>query len=293
MTQMSKIILLRYMSAILSLVCLMTLAGCAGSSKNIESLETQLSETDSQLSRLESQLRRADARISELAALLRNTNLKIDSLKTKINANDKELYLKVISPTLNIRKGPKTGDNIIAVAKEGAYFRRISCSDKKCQWLVVEFLVDGYPYLGYVSNSSKYLKEEFYDPMTFNTVYKRGLIKYQWEKEVISDIKTKGLRIIGISVKADALRPDRFRSHLARILRSSEIYSKPIENFSVSAISQLCRDNSIDGILAVEIESSNEIAPRLDILLYDRDSLILYSTSISLQAIEVPEDVEQ
>ena len=207
---------------------------------------------------------------------------KIDSLKSRISSIEtlkenftvvnQDSYLKVISP-ISIYSEPRATDqNIIAKADEGAYLRKLSCKSR-CIWFKVEFLIDDYPYIGYVmNNTTGGVEEKRYDPDTFTRLYKRGLVKYYWEKELEVEIKNrKYKKTIGIFIKSDQHNKydsGRFIGHFARTFRnygiylipinayrgSSDNYDKPLEQYDIR---QKFGENNVDVILIIDIVSSN------------------------------------
>jgi len=212
---------------------------------------------------------------------------RISEIESKLNINKDERSLKVVTNELNIRQSPNASlnNNIIAKAYEGAFFRTISCSDKKCSWYKVEFLIANYSYYGFVFNNSRYLIEQYLDPMTFDKVHKRGLIKYNWTFEVNREMKSNRYKNLGLYFDASPkYNRTQFLGHIARVLRNYKIYTKPIQDFNVSDTKRLCTTNDIDAILRVEILPSKS----LNLFLIDKNTKILYSTEVPLQSIELP-----
>ncbi len=265
---------------------MLLITGCALNPMRISRLEKKV---NSDYAQLNEDLARANAKISELESALAQANSKIGSLESQLNANQQEAYLKVMVPILNIRTYPTTTDNnVIAKAEEGAYVRKIATVGEDNKWFKVEFMVDDYPYIGYVYNNPEFFQEELYDPMTFSRVYNRKLIKYVWETEAAMEMVDKDYKTLGVYIKTDdANRKDRFLSYLAKKFREHKIYIKPIDVFNMSQITRQCAKNNVQGILSIEIESTTEASPLMDVKLFDKSNIILYSALVPLQAIEL------
>ena len=270
----------------LLLLGIFLLSGCALNPLRISKLEKKVNADYAQLN---AELAKANAKISELESQLSRANSKLISLESQLNANQQESYLKVVVPLLNIRTYPTTTDNnVIAKAEEGAYLRKISTVGEEDNWFKVEFMVDDYPYIGYVYNNPDFFQEELYDPMTFNRVYNRKLIKYVWETEAAMEMEAKNYQTLGVYVKTDdANRKDRFLSYLAKKFRAHKVYIKPLDAFNMSQITEQCAKYNVQGILSIEIEPSTEPSPLMDIKLFDKSNIILYSALVPLQAIEL------
>lgn len=263
-------------------------SGCAG---NIGQMQGKMEMRDSTISQLEIQVKSLSERLGSLEADLGTASSKVNSLEADLNANNKESYLRVLVPILNIRTTPTTANNnIIAKAEKGAFLRKIANADKDGNWLKVEFLVDNYPYLGYVADNPEFLKEELYDPMTFNRIYNRKLVTYQWETEAAMEMRRGSFKTLGVFVNAEEdFKPERFLGHLSNSLRDHNIYIKPLTGFNMNDVTALCNRNGIEGIMAVQIDNSDQASPMLDIKLFDKRNVILYSTSVPFQAVRIGE----
>ncbi len=274
----------------LPLLAFLFFVGCAASGSRVATLEDQLATKDSTMNDLAQQLEDTESRLAELEGLLKGTESKVNSMQAGLNANNKEPYLKVIVPVLNIRTSPTTANsNVIAKAEQGAYLRKISSVDKDNKWLKVEFLVDNYPYVGYVSNKKDFLKEEYYDPMTFNQVYNRKLVKYLWETEAALEMRAHNFKTLGVYVKTgEDYKPERFLGHLANMLRDHKIYIKPIQDFNINKVTDVCKRHKVQGVMTVQIDASENASPLLDIKLFDQKNIILYSTSVPFQSVSLP-----
>jgi len=143
-----------------------------------------------------------------------------------------------------------------------------------------------------VFNDEEFFKEEIYDPITFGRIYNRKLIKYQWETEAALEMKTNAFKTLGVYIKAEnPYRSERLLGYLAKAFREHKIYIKPIESFSINQVTQQCSKSNVEGIMAVEIGSPAGYAPQMDIKLFDKGSVILYSAVLPLQSIELPDDI--
>lgn len=278
---------------IFSVASLIFLMGCAFNPKRISSLEERVSKADAELAKLKTDVNRANEKVAQLVSQVSESNSSLASLETRLNANTRETYLRVNVPVLNIRTSPTTTDNnIIAKAEEGAYLRRISSPDEPTQWTKVEFLIDDYPYVGYVFNDQEFFKEEVYDPITFGRIYNRKLIKYQWETEAAMEMRLNNFKTLGVYIKVESpYRSERFLGYLAKTFREHKIYIKPVDSFSINQIPQQCSKSNVEGIMTVEIGTPPGFAPQMDIKLFDKGSVILYSAVLPLQSIELPDDI--
>lgn len=281
------------MLRIFSAVSLIFLMGCAVSPKRISSLEERVSRADIELTQLKTDINLLNEKMVQLGSQVSENNSSLASLETRLNANTRETYLRVNVPILNIRTSPTTTENnVIAKAEEGAYLRKIAFADENNQWTKVEFLIDDYPYVGYVFNDQEFFKEEIYDPITFGRIYNRKLIKYQWETEAALEMKSNAFKTLGVYIKVEGpYRSERFLGYLAKTFRDHKIYVKPIESFSINQVPQQCSKSNVEGIMAVEIGTPAGYAPQMDIKLFDKGSVILYSAVLPLQSIELPNDI--
>jgi uncharacterized coiled-coil protein SlyX len=251
----------------ISLAGLVFLMGCALNPKRISGLEDRLSRADAEIAKLKEEVSQSNQKVEQLESGLRETSSDLTSLETKLNANTKENYLRVSVPILNIRTSPSTAtNNVIAKAEQGAYLRKVTDTDENGQWIKVEFLIDDYPYIGYIYNDQEFVKEEVYDAITFGRIYNRKLIKYQWETEAAMEMRSNDFKTLGV-------------------------YIKPLESFTIGQVPQQCARNNLEGIMAVEIETPAGFAPQMDIKLFDKSNVILYSAVLPLQSIELPDDL--
>ncbi|MGH1363973.1 MAG: hypothetical protein ACRBF0_10480 [Calditrichia bacterium] len=251
----------------------------------------QLNDINTRLEKLDKQVANANKKIASMESDFGSTSKKVKTLESTLNANNEDAYLKVVVPILNIRTNPTTvNSNIIAKAKQGAYLRLISEVVGDSKWIQVEFLIDNYPYLGYVINNPEFVQEEVHDPLTFNRLYNRKLIRHMWETEIALELRSKKVKTVGVYVKAvESHRADRFLGHLAQKFRDHKIYIKPITSFDINKVSDICKKNKVQSMMSVEFEETNEDAlPQLDIKLFDNNSLILYSALVPLQPMELP-----
>lgn len=272
---------------------LILLTGCALNPKRITSLEERIVQADSEIVKLKTELEATGFRVGQMEAQLQESSSKLVSIQTELNANTQETYLRVVVPILNIRTSPSTAtNNIIAKAEEGAYLRKLSHPEGGNQWIKVEFVIDNYPYIGYVYNDNQFFKEEVYDPITFGRLANRKLIKYQWEIEAAIEMRSNAFKTLGVFVKTqEPYRADRFLGHLAKIFRDYKIYVKPIDSFNINQISQQCARHNVEGIMALEIDGAAGPTPQMDIKLFDKNSVILYSAILPMQAIELPDNL--
>jgi uncharacterized coiled-coil protein SlyX len=277
----------------ISLAGLVFLMGCALNPKRISGLEDRLSRADAEIAKLKEEVSQSNQKVEQLESGLRETSSDLTSLETKLNANTKENYLRVSVPILNIRTSPSTAtNNVIAKAEQGAYLRKVTDTDENGQWIKVEFLIDDYPYIGYIYNDQEFVKEEVYDAITFGRIYNRKLIKYQWETEAAMEMRSNDFKTLGVYIKVESpYRSDRFLGYLAKMFREYRIYIKPLESFSIGQVPQQCAKNNLEGIMAVEIETPAGFAPQMDIKLFDKSNVILYSAVLPLQSIELPDDL--
>jgi outer membrane murein-binding lipoprotein Lpp len=280
------------MLKVFSAIGLIFLMGCANT-KQISSLEERVSNTDAELTQLKTDISLLNEKMTQLDSQVSENNSDLASLETRLNANTRETYLRVNFPILNIRTTPTTTDNnVIAKAEEGAYLRKIAVADEDNQWTKVEFMIDDYPYIGYVFNDEEFFKEEIYDPITFGRIYNRKLIKYQWETEAALEMKSNDFKILGVYIKVESpYRAERFLGYLAKTFRDHKIYIKPIESFNINQVPQQCNTSNVEGIMAVEIGTPVGFAPQMDIKLFDKGSVILYSAVLPLQSIELPDNI--
>jgi hypothetical protein len=281
------------MLKIFSAVSLILLVGCAASTKQVSILEERVSTADGELAQLKTDINLLNEKMTQLGSQVSENNSDLAALETRLNANTREAYLRVTVPILNIRTSPTTTENnVIAKAQEGAYLRKIASADENNQWTKVEFLIDDYPYVGYVFNDEEFFKEEVYDPITFGRIYNRKLIKYQWETEAALEMKTNAFKTLGVYIKAESpYRSERLLGYLAKTFREHKIYIKPIESFSINQVIRQCSKSNVEGIMAVEIGTPAGYAPQMDIKLFDKGSVILYSAVLPLQSIELPDNI--
>jgi hypothetical protein len=277
----------------LSIAVLMLLMGCALNPKRVSSLEDRLSRADAEIAKLKEEVSQANQKVTQLESGLRETSSNLMSLEAELNANTDETYLRVVVPVLNIRTSPSTvNNNIIAKAEQGAYLRKVVDTEENGQWIKVEFLIDDYPYIGYIFNGPEFVKEEVYDAITFGRIYNRKLIKYQWETEAAMEMRSNNFKTLGVYLKVESpYRSDRFLGYLAKMFREYRIYVKPLESFSIGQVPQQCVKNNLEGIMAVEIETPAGLAPQMDIKLFNKSNIILYSAVLPLQSIELPDDL--
>lgn len=294
----------RWISISLVIIFLLQ-GGCATKSDIMDKVSTMNHEFERKVadvhlligSQVEEKFDSLDARISS-----------IEILKENIDATRHDLYLKVISP-INIYSEPRTiGKNIIAKADKGAYLRKLSCNrdNRGCVRFKVEFLVDDYPYIGYVDNDRTSIEEKRYDPNTFTRLYKRGLVQYYWEKEFEVEItKRKYKKTIGVYIKSnksDKYGVARFTGHLARTFRNYGIYLIPL---NASYDNNLLEEYSfrqefgakdVDVILVIDIvfpslkSAKNMIfksQSMIDVRGYNSNFEIIYAQKIPMQSIEI------
>lgn len=290
---MTRKITISQMLKFLSIAVLMLLMGCALNPKRVSSLEDRLSRADAEIAKLKEEVSQANQKVTQLESGLRETSSNLMSLEAELNANTDETYLRVVVPVLNIRTSPSTvNNNIIAKAEQGAYLRKVVDTEENGQWIKVEFLIDDYPYIGYIFNGPEFVKEEVYDAITFGRIYNRKLIKYQWETEAAMEMRSNNFKTLGVYLKVESpYRSDRFLGYLAKMFREYRIYVKPLESFSIGQVPQQCVKNNLEGIMAVEIETPAGLAPQMDIKLFNKSNIILYSAVLPLQSIELPDDL--
>jgi hypothetical protein len=202
----------------LSIAVLMLLMGCALNPKRVSSLEDRLSRADAEIAKLKEEVSQANQKVTQLESGLRETSSNLMSLEAELNANTDET-LRVVVPVLNIRTSPSTvNNNIIAKAEQGAYLRKVVDTEENGQWIKVEFLIDDYPYIGYIFNGPEFVKEEVYDAITFGRIYNRKLIKYQWETEAAMEMRSNNFKTLGVYLKVESpYRSDRFLGYLAKM----------------------------------------------------------------------------
>lgn len=249
---------------------------------------------DSTVTKINTDVLSAHSKISQLEAKLRDTNSKLNALQASLNANQKESYLKVLVPVLNIRTTPTTANsNVIAKAEQGAYLRKIATTGKDKRWVRVEFLIDNYPYVGFVINDAEFIKEEIYDAMTFNRLYNRKLIRYQWETEAAMELKVIKAKTLGVYIRGeDQSRNNRFLGYLSKQMRAHKIYIKPISAFTTGQATKYCRQYNVQAILDIEMkEAVEQTDGNMDIRLFDQSNVILYSAYVPIQAIDLPKDL--
>ena len=112
---------LRRVFSLFGLAGLFLMAGCANPLTRVSALEHRSYLSDSTLTSLVGELDRANNKISKLEDELGDATTELDSLKSMLNANAREAYLRVVVPVLNIRTSPTASyNNIIAKAEEGA-----------------------------------------------------------------------------------------------------------------------------------------------------------------------------
>lgn len=279
----------RRVFSLLGLAGLLLMAGCANPLTRVSALEQYSHRSDSTLTSLSGELDRANNKISKLEDELGDANAELDSLKSMLNANSREAYLRVVVPVLNIRTSPTASyNNIIAKAETGAYLRKLETVSEDGKWCKVEFLVDDYPFIGYAYNDAEYLKEEVYDPITFSNVYRRNLISYEWKTEAALEMKSNRFRTVGVFVKGnnDGQR-ERFLSDLSKALRDHKIYVKPLTRYSIAKIDTFCTEESIEGVMLVEFVTNENASHYIEVKLYDRNSVILYAASVPLQPVDL------
>lgn len=278
-----------FRATVVVLALLVFASSCA--SLGSSGVRKQLNDINKRLEKLDKQVANANKKIASMESEYGSTSKRVKSLESTLNANNEEAYLKVVVPILNIRTNPTTvNSNVIAKAQQGAYLRKVNDVDGERKWIQVEFLIDNYPYLGYILNNPEFVQEEVHDPITFNRLYNRKLIRHMWETEVALELKSKKVKTVGVYVKTvESHRADRFLGHLAQKFRDHKIYIKPITSFDITKVADICKKNKVGSMMSVEFEESNdEASPQLDIKLFDNNSLILYSALVPLQAMELP-----
>ena len=270
---------------------LILFSGCAGSLQNKDG--NSYAAGDSTISVMQDAITNANTRINSLEKALDSRSQDIESLKSQLNANLEEPYLRVVVTVLNIRTTPTTvNNNVIAKAEEGAYLRKIGYAGDEQEWYKVEFMIDNYPYIGYVINNEEYIKEELYDPLSFNRLYNRKLITHQWQTEAALEMTKAKFKTLGVYVNGeDPGQKERFLGELSKAFRDHKIYIKPLLTYSMDQITRTCTQNSIEGIMKIEMNSENDAPTLLDIKLFNSDSVILYSASVPLQAIDLEKNL--
>lgn len=223
---------------------------------------------------------------------------KIYNLEKILKDYSKDPYLKVVNKSVYIRSraDETTSENIIAIAQAGAYLRKISCVDPvnnenntRCKWYKVQYLVDIYPYNGYINANPEYTTEEYFDPLTASNVYKRGLVIFLWEKELLIELIRKDIKIVAIAFNVQSpFRSDRLLGKLSKLLRAEEIYLKPMEMKSIdkSKIDKVCIDNSVDGVILVDMVIEKNNSGYLLVYLFNNSGILLYSTHVPFEAVE-------
>lgn len=210
---------------------------------------------------------------------------RVSYVNDKLSINTKEIYLRVMSDDLLIRKTATTQgfDNIIAKASEGSYLRKVLCVDESCKWIKIEFLIDNIQFYGFIENDTSVLKEEFYDIITFNKVYKRNLINYYWEFELKEELNNKGYKNIGIHiVDNENIRKERFLYEISNKLKKYKFKIIKLDNIENYDYNQYL-DKNIDCALRVSINSNvNE----LHIFCIDKNAEIIYNMILPLQPFE-------
>lgn len=265
-------------------------SGCAGKMGS-GAMETQ---ADSSITEISGDLAKVNTRMSSIEKELAETRSKLAAMESSLQSNHQEAYLRVMVPVLNIRTSPTTAnDNIIAKAEEGAYLRKLGASGNGDEWFRVEFMIDDFPYYGHVLNSENFFKEEIYDPITFNRIYNRKLIQHQWETEVAYELKQNRVKTLGVFISGeDQAKKRRFMTNLAKKLRNHKIYIKELGEFNSTKISDTCTKNKVEAVIAIEMtkDSDTQIGS-LDIRLFSRGSIILYSTIVPIQRVELQENL--
>ena len=269
------------------------MSGCSGALKSFGAAEGE-NPSDSSYIHLTEDVDNVTTRMSTLERDLAETRSKLAAMESSLQSNHQEAYLRVMVPVLNIRTSPTTAnDNIIAKAEEGAYLRKLGPSGNGDDWFRVEFMIDEFPYYGHVLNSEDFFKEEIYDPITFNRIYNRKLIQHQWETEVAYELRNNGVKTLGVYVSSeDAAKKRRLLTNLAKKLRNHKIYIKEIVEFSSTQIAENCARNNVDALIAIEMaKDESEERSSLDIRLFSKGSIILYSAIVPVQRVELEENL--
>lgn len=226
-----------------------------------------------------------DDTINRLVTKVNSLENRVDYFEEKININGKEKYIKVNADEMNLRIKPTQTSPICAIVKQGAYLRVLTEMNNK-KWLFVEFMIGGFPYSAYISNNGKNVKQEFYDPISFSKVQTRGLIRLLWEEEIVKEIKGNAYQVVGVYISSElSSNKSSIKSHFVNFLRKESIYIKTIKKFDENTISTLCKNNSVNAIISIEVRKDSNSLMNMIIQVFDQNEVILYSVSLPLEAI--------
>lgn len=250
------------------------------------STQSKLTKIEITLLKLESDIKKVTDENELQTGSINELSNQVDTLQSYFSNSNGESIIRVITKSLNIRKTPsvpENNDNIIATAKYGTLFRVLSCANENCTWYLVEFFIDNYSYLGYITANKKYLETVQYSPQNLQKIKQHGMITYEWEQQILKIASEENLKYMGIYVTAsENLNPVHYRKHLVETFQSFDFVLAELHKFNSNEIEEICKAKGFDCILVAQLDPQNDMT----ISFYNRRGFTRYTTTLPLQSIE-------
>lgn len=210
---------------------------------------------------------------------LLNLEKRVILLENQFSNLQSQEFRKIIIDQMNIRKQPSKSSDIVAKAGKNSYLRVLNTEN---EWLLVEFYIDDFPFIGYITTNEEYSQKELLPINSQISINKRGLVKILWEDQVKKELDKITCDLLGVYIYApNSTIESQLRNHLVNYFREYDIYFKPLQTFSEKNITQICNDESICSIISLNVDnsSSNE---NIHIQLFGSNEIIYYSTSLPI-----------